>query len=98
MRPATLEGPRVRLRPWRDEDLAPLAALNADPDAMRHFGRPLTRAESDAWAGRLRARLHREGWGFWVVDHPGTAPFLGVVGLLPVPWESWFTVLLSVDK
>ncbi|RYJ00342.1 MAG: GNAT family N-acetyltransferase, partial [Acetobacteraceae bacterium] len=29
--PMTLEGPRLRLRPWRPADLAPLAALNADP-------------------------------------------------------------------
>jgi RimJ/RimL family protein N-acetyltransferase len=31
-----------------------------------------------------------------VVDHPGTAPFLGVVGLLPVLWESWFTPAVEI--
>jgi len=96
VRPVTLEGPRVRLRPWRDEDLAPLAALNGDPVAMRHFPAPMTRAESDAWAARMRAQVEREGWGYWVVEHPGTAPFLGVVGLMPIAWESWFTPAVEI--
>ncbi len=26
---------RLLLRPWRDDDLEPFAALNADPDVMR---------------------------------------------------------------
>jgi RimJ/RimL family protein N-acetyltransferase len=96
MRPVTLEGPRVRLRPWRDEDLAPLAALNADPEATRYLGKPLDRAESDAWAARMRGHLDRQGWGFWVVDHPGVADFLGVVGLAPVGFRSWFTPAVEI--
>src|SRR3712207_6967898 len=45
-------GPRVRLRPWRDDDADAFAALNADPEVMRHFAAPLSRAESDAMLGR----------------------------------------------
>jgi RimJ/RimL family protein N-acetyltransferase len=29
---------RLILRPWRDADLAPFAALNADPRVMEHIG------------------------------------------------------------
>ena len=28
---------RLRLRQWREEDLAPFAALNADPQVMEFF-------------------------------------------------------------
>lgn len=28
---------RLILRPWRDGDLAPFAALNGDPEVMAHF-------------------------------------------------------------
>ena len=36
-----LETSRVRLRPWKDSDLAPFRALNADPHVMRFFPAPL---------------------------------------------------------
>ncbi|MFJ4534016.1 GNAT family N-acetyltransferase, partial [Streptomyces nigrescens] len=30
-----LETPRLILRRWREEDVAPMAAVNADPEVMR---------------------------------------------------------------
>ena len=38
---------RLLLRPWRESDLGPFAALNADPVVMEYFAKPLDRAESD---------------------------------------------------
>ena len=32
---------RLRLRQWRDSDLEPFAALNADPKVMEFFPEPL---------------------------------------------------------
>ena len=32
-----LESARLRLRPWRDTDLAEFAAMCADPQVMRFF-------------------------------------------------------------
>jgi RimJ/RimL family protein N-acetyltransferase len=49
---------RVRLRGWRDEDLGPLAALNADPRVMEHFPKVMSFAESEAMLGRIRAEGH----------------------------------------
>ncbi len=51
-----IESPR--LRHWRDGDLAPFAALNADPRVMRHDPAVRDRGESDAMAGRIRGRRH----------------------------------------
>src|SRR6185503_6793897 len=90
VRTTTFESPRWRLRDWRDEDLAPFAALNADPEVMRWLKAPLTRAESDAMAQRLRARLAEQGWGLYALEVPALG-FVGFVGLsvppftLPVP-------------
>jgi predicted kinase len=61
----TLETPRLLLRAWLDADLAPFAALNADPAVMEHFERPLGEPESDALAGRIRRELARRGAGLW---------------------------------
>jgi RimJ/RimL family protein N-acetyltransferase len=72
---------RLRLRAWRDSDLAPFAALNSDPRVMEFFPAALSRAESDAFAARIQAGFARRGWGMWAVDAPGVSPFLGYVGL-----------------
>lgn len=44
---------RLLLRLWREEDLAPFASLNADPEVVRYFPKALTLPESDAMAGRF---------------------------------------------
>jgi RimJ/RimL family protein N-acetyltransferase len=82
-----LRGARVALRPWVDADLEPFAAMNADAEVMRHFVAPLTRAESDALAERLRAVVESLGYGLWALDVPGLG-FAGFVGLSPsVPFD-----------
>lgn len=81
--PLSLRGARVLLRPWTDADLEPFAAMNADPDVMRWFRAPLTRAESDAMAGRIRAHFAADGYGHWVLQTP-ELPFAGFVGMFPV--------------
>ena len=75
------ETPRLRLRQWRESDLAPFAALAADPEVMA-FLLPLpTRADSDALAERLKARIDENGWGFWAVEHKDSGEFAGFTGL-----------------
>jgi RimJ/RimL family protein N-acetyltransferase len=76
-----VETPRLRLRQWRDSDLAPFAALNADPAVMEFFPARLARAESDAFAARIRGSIAQRGWGLWAVEAPGVSPFVGFVGL-----------------
>lgn len=94
--PMTLEGPRLRLRPWREGDLAPLAAINADPVAMRYFAAPLTRAESDAWAGGQQEHIDAHGWGFWAVERRDAPGCIGAVGLKHVPWKAAFTPAVEI--
>jgi RimJ/RimL family protein N-acetyltransferase len=96
MPPVTLQTPRLTLRPWRPADLEPLFAINGDPDSMRHFPAPLTRAESDAWAERMQTHMEAHGWGFWVVEETGGAPFVGVVGLMNIPWVARFTPAVEI--
>jgi RimJ/RimL family protein N-acetyltransferase len=83
--------PRLRLREWRDRDLAPFAALNADPEVMRYFPEPLDRAASDALVGRIRDHFDRHGFGPWAVEIPGVADCAGFVGLMVPAFETHFT-------
>jgi RimJ/RimL family protein N-acetyltransferase len=90
---ATLRGERVVLRDWTDADFTPFAALNADPDVMRHLTKRLTPDESDAMARRIREHLDDHGFGLWALDVPaapgevGMRRFAGFVGLARVPFE-----------
>ena len=79
----TLRTERLLLRPWRDSDRAPFAALNADPKVMEHFPSVSTRAQSDALADRIAARMAEQGYGLWAVELPGVADFIGFIGLSP---------------
>ena len=73
--------PALILRQWRDADREPFAALNADPEVMRHFPSTMTRAESDAFVDRAAALIDERGWGLWAVEVREVAPFVGFVGL-----------------
>ena len=57
----TIETP---LRPWRLEtDLEPFFILNSDPQVMKYFPSPLTRAESDALALKIFELIEQQGGG-----------------------------------
>lgn len=87
---------RLILRDWRDSDLEPFAALNADPEVMRYFRAPLTRQESDAFAGRIRQRLAADGWGLWAVEVVDGPEFVGFVGLARQTFEAPFTPAIEI--
>jgi RimJ/RimL family protein N-acetyltransferase len=94
--PTILEGPRIRLRPWLDSDRYAFAAMNADPEVMRHFPKPLNRAEADDFLGRINARMAQEGFGFWAVERHDKPGMIGLCGLARVLWEARFTPAVEV--
>lgn len=87
---------RLRLRSWRDSDLAPFAALNADPRVMEHYPCPLDAAESNRQAARIRDRMAEQGFGLWAVEVPGAADFIGYVGLAAPGFASHFTPCVEI--
>ncbi len=87
---------RLWLRPWREEDVEPFAALNADPRVMEHFPSVSTREQTEAQVARIRAHFAQHGWGLWAVEVPGVAPFVGFVGLNTVPFTAPFTPAVEV--
>jgi len=59
---------RLLLRGWRPEDLAPFAALNADPRVMEHLAVVLSRVDSDQLAARIQGHSEAHGFGLWAVE------------------------------
>lgn len=73
--------PRLVMRQWREEDLAPFAAMNADPKVMEFFPATLTREQSDGMAQRCRALIAERGWGIWALETRDDGKFIGFLGL-----------------
>jgi RimJ/RimL family protein N-acetyltransferase len=72
---------RLLLRQWRDDDAAAFTELSADPAVMRYLVPFADRIAVDAWVVAARTHWQDHGFGPWVVELPGEAPFIGVVGL-----------------
>ncbi len=92
----TLRTERLLLRAWHEEDLAPFAALNADPVVMEFFPKTLDRAESDAIVERIRDLFVKHGFGLWATEVIGGAPFIGFVGLLVPRFKAHFTPCVEI--
>jgi RimJ/RimL family protein N-acetyltransferase len=87
---------RLLLRPWRDEDRAPFAALNADPVVMEHFPSTMTRERSDAFVDFNIATIAERGWGLWAVEVTDTQTFIGFVGLNEPTFDAHFTPAVEI--
>jgi len=87
---------RLLLRAWRDDDVEPFAALNADPVTMAHFPAPLDRAETEFMVERIVARWEKDGHGLWAVEVPDAAPFIGFIGVVRQEFPAHFTPCIEV--
>lgn len=79
--PERIETERLLLRPFGEFDREPFAAINADPEVLRHIGPPLTREQSDALLDRIVRSWEQRGFGFYAAECRKSGDLLGFVGL-----------------
>jgi RimJ/RimL family protein N-acetyltransferase len=72
---------RLIMRGWRESDLAPWAAMNADPEVRKYLGPLLTAEQAAAWVLNLQDDLDRYGFGFWALQVRASGEFIGFAGL-----------------
>jgi RimJ/RimL family protein N-acetyltransferase len=89
-----LQGPRLLLRGWRDADLDPFAALNADPAVMEFLPGPLTREQAASMIARMQSAIDQRGWGLWAVDVDGRC--IGFTGITCPRFEAHFTPCVEI--
>src|SRR5215472_8366748 len=79
----TLQTPRLVLRRWRAEDMAALAAINADPEVMRWIGTGATRDPDQTRAGldAFERQWAESGFGIFAVQVRETGELAGLTGL-----------------
>jgi RimJ/RimL family protein N-acetyltransferase len=86
MRPmAAVPPPTARLafREMTPDDLGDMAALLGDPEVMRHYPRPKSRAEASAWIAWNRRLYRQHGFGLWLLTLRASGAFVGDCGLTP---------------
>jgi RimJ/RimL family protein N-acetyltransferase len=93
---AELRTERLVLRPWRDEDLAPFAALNADPRVMEFFPKTYDAAESAEGLARIRGHFATHGFGLWAMQRLEGGPIIGMAGLAVPHFQAAFTPCVEV--
>jgi RimJ/RimL family protein N-acetyltransferase len=91
----TLETPRLTLRGWRPEDLAPYAAMMADAETARFItrkGEPYSESRTWGEIALLIGHWQLLGYGLFVVEERATGAFLGRVGPLRPPGYPGFEI------
>ncbi len=91
-----LKTERLVLRAWRDEDLEPFAAMNADNQVMEFYPATLSRRESDGFAARCQERLSKNGFGLYAAEIKTTGAFIGYVGFAAADFLAPFTPAIEV--
>lgn len=76
-----IETARLILRPWREEDRVPYAAMCADPQVMRHLDGVVDAAAAAAQIDRFAADAQRGGCGFLAMERRSDRALLGYCGL-----------------
>ena len=94
--PRELHTRRCVLRQWKEADLAPWAAMNADPEVRRHFPTVLDAEQAGAEAGRCRDAIAQRGWGMWALDVPGAFAFAGFVDLNVPHYDAPFVPAVEI--
>ena len=78
--PSDLLTDRLRVRPFREDDLEALHAVLSDPKAMRFYPRPFDREMTRRWIERWRASYEEAGLGMLAIEDRGTGEVIGDCG------------------
>ena len=78
-----LQTPRLVLRRWRESDVEPMAAINADPEVMRWIGAGETRDLEQTRSGidRIEREWDASGYGLFAIEVASTGALAGFTGM-----------------
>jgi RimJ/RimL family protein N-acetyltransferase len=77
-----IETPRLALRSWTLNDVAPYARIVADPEVMRHVGTGAVQSprQAEEFVRRMRALEASRGWILWAVELMQSCELAGFCG------------------
>jgi RimJ/RimL family protein N-acetyltransferase len=79
----SISTPRLVLRRWREDDVTPMSAINADPEVMRWIGDGSVRDEQQTRAGIVawEREWDRRGFGLFALELRTDGELIGFAGL-----------------
>lgn len=77
-----IETARVRLRPWRADDVAPFQQICSDPEVMATLGPPLDMAATEALVARMQGLQDTLGHCFWAMERLEDGRLIGWCGAI----------------
>lgn len=91
-----IETDRLILRRWRQTDVEPFAAINADPRVMEFYPSTLTIQQTADRMSRVEEKFERDGFCFWATELKSSRELIGMVGLNIPDFEAHFTPCVEV--
>ncbi len=87
---------RLGFRNWTQEDLPEFAKINADPDVMEHFPKPMTEEGTAAYIDRLINHYATNGFNYFATEVLESGEFIGFIGLAYQDYQSDFTPAVDI--
>jgi RimJ/RimL family protein N-acetyltransferase len=91
-----VETPRLQLREWREEDIAPFVEMGQSADVMRHFPALMPEAETRTLVTALRNDIATNGHGAFAVARKDNGAFIGLCGCKAVMWPHSFPTNMEI--
>ena len=91
-----LETDRLILRGWEERDVAPFAAMNADPKVMEYVPATLTEAETRLRISWFTEGIAEHGFHFQPIEEKQSGRFAGFVGIAHVPSDVPFAPAVEI--
>lgn len=82
-----IETSRLILRDWKESDIEPFAALNADVRVMEYFLKSLNIDESLDFYQRIQKEIADCGYGLFAIEKKDTKEFIGFTGFHHVAFD-----------
>lgn len=77
----TLETERLRLRPWRNDDLDAFSVFTADRTVTQFVGGTFSRGDTWRRIAMFLGHWHLRGFGNWAIEEKASGTFVGYSGL-----------------
>ena len=87
---------RLGFRPWTTDDLEPMAAINADPEVMRHFPKIPDVEDTRDFIERMHRQYVDNSFCYFAVELLESNTFIGFIGLCVISFESKFTPCVDI--
>lgn len=88
--------PRLGLRAWHHEDIAPMSTINADPQVMQYFPSTLTEQQTANFILRMQKQQDERGHCYFAAELLESGQLIGFIGCAYQDYEASFTPAVDI--